>query len=181
MTTSIDILETIQKWLKSEVCSQFKFKKPNDDNISGYNYETVNPDVFLMFPPTRDVNDNKAVVPSITVQFDKRTDLTTKSQGVMHVRLNFATWDPGVHANGEFQRNVEGWRDVLNFVEATLREIENTEYIDNIRIIKEREIESGPLSEQGAIIDFYPYWFSYISFYCEFRVVSTKKKYSELL
>lgn len=182
MTTTIDILESLQKWLQDKVCSQFKFKKPDDENVSGaYNYTLVNPSVFLMFPPSKDVNNNNAVIPSVTIQFDNRTDTPTTNEGIMHVRLNFATWDPGMHTNDGFKRNVEGWRDVLNFVEATLQELKNTEFVDGIRVLKERGIESGPISEQGAIIDFYPYWFAYVSFYCGFKITSTKKKYSEFL
>ncbi|MGN0015511.1 MAG: hypothetical protein ACI37T_08860 [Candidatus Gastranaerophilaceae bacterium] len=182
MTTSIEVLESIQAWLKDNVCSEFKFKKPDDENTAnGYNYELVSPEVFLMFPPTKDVNGNKPVVPSITVQFDERSDALIKGKNTMHIRLNFATWDPGLHTGDGFQRNIEGWRDVLNFVEATLRGLENAEFINDIRIVKELEIKNGPITEQDAIINFYPYWFSYISFYCEFRAISTKEKYSELL
>jgi hypothetical protein len=183
MTTTVANLETIQKWLRDGICSRLKFKKPDDNKVDGsYQYELVNPEVHLMFVPTGDTMPvDKSVIPSICVQFDERTDRTIEKEGIMHIRLQFAVWDPGIHKESGFERNREGWRDVWNFIDATLEDIRNSEFIGNIRVMKEREIKCGPVTERGAILDFYPYWFAYISFYGEFITTSTKKEYNELL
>lgn len=183
MTTTVAALEMIQEWLLEEVCPNVEYKKPNDEFQDGtYPYERVHPDVHIMYIPSRDISEiPHSIIPSICVQFEKRNDNAVESKGTMDFRLQFATWNPGRHVNGTFERNVEGWRDVWNFVDYTLKKIENTEFLKGIRVIKEVGIECGPISEQGALIDFYPYWFAYLKFTGEFAIAPTKEKYKHLL
>ena len=126
--TTISNLEAVKDWLLKNVCSNVKFKKPDDEQVgAGYKYELVNPDVHILYLPTKDTKqDLKPIVPSICVQFEDGADYLIQKSGVLNFRLQFATWDPGLHANGEFSRNAEGWRDVWNFVDTVKDAIENT-------------------------------------------------------
>ena len=43
-------LDKIKNWLETEICSQFKFKQADDDNVDAtYPYELVNPNVFILY------------------------------------------------------------------------------------------------------------------------------------
>ena len=75
----------------------------------------------------------------------------------------------------------EGWRDAWNFVDTALRMIENAEYIGPLRVMKEDGITFGPVSEQDAVPDFYPYWFAWVEFSAEEPLTRTPKDYQHLL
>ena len=80
-----------------------------------------------------------------------------------------------------FEKNGEGWRDAWNFVDTALRMIENAEYIGPLRVMKEDGITFGPVSEQDAVPDFYPYWFAWVEFAVEEILTRTPKDYQHLL
>lgn len=80
-----------------------------------------------------------------------------------------------------FEKNGEGWRDAWNFVDTALRMIENAEYIGPLRVMKEDGITFGPVSEQDAVPDFYPYWFAWVEFSAEEPLTRTPKDYQHLL
>ena len=80
-----------------------------------------------------------------------------------------------------FQKNGEGWRDAWNFVDTALRLIENAEYIGDLRVIKELGITFGPVAEQDAVPDFYPYWFAWAEFSVEETLTRHAKNYDHLL
>lgn len=181
--TVINNLEVVADWLRLNVCEKLTFKKPDDDKVGdSYKYALVHPDVHIMYAPTKDMMPkNRHVSPSIIVQFDTQKEYAKSHNGLIYFKLGFTTWNPGIHDNGKYERNVEGWRDVWNFVECTKEAIKNTEFINHIRVRLEDGIECGPIKEQGAIADFYPYWFAYLCFTGEFGVATNHKKYSHLL
>jgi phenylacetate-coenzyme A ligase PaaK-like adenylate-forming protein len=77
---------------------------------------------------------------------------------------------------------MDGWRDSFNFADLVLRALENTEYIEGHRIVKEAGIKFGLFTEDGNIWDYYPYWHNWISFTLEAGVVhSTPEIYQNLL
>lgn len=86
-----------------------------------------------------------------------------------------------MHTQDKYERNAEGYRDVLNFVQYVEDALIKEELIGPIRIRLEDGIETGPIKEQGVIADFYPYWFAYLTFTGEFGKTSIHKKYDHLL
>ena len=74
-----------------------------------------------------------------------------------------------------------GWRDAWNFVDTALRLIENAEYLGDLRVIKEKGITFGPVTEQDAVPDFYPYWFAWAEFSIEETLTRNPKSYQHLL
>ena len=80
-----------------------------------------------------------------------------------------------------FVKNGEGWRDAWNFVDTALRLIENAEYLGDLRVIKEKGITFGPVTEQDAVPDFYPYWFAWAEFSVEETLTRNPKSYQHLL
>ena len=181
--STISNLEALAEWLKEEVCNKLTFKKPDDDNVaSEYKYTMVHPDVHIMYPPTKDVTpEDRHVAPSILVQFENQKDFIKQNNGLIYFKLGFSIWNPGIHDKGKYERNIEGWRDVWNFVDFTREAISKTELIKHIRVKLEDGIETGPAKAQGAVADFYPYWFAYLTFTGEYGKSSVHKKYDHLL
>ncbi len=183
MTTTLNNLDTLAAWLKENVCANLEFKKPDDkNNDNSYGYTLVNPDVHVLYIPTKDVlPSDRHAVPSILVQFSDEEVFPKKSNGIINFKLGFATWNPGLHTSEEYTRNAMGFREVWNFVEYTKNALINQEFIGPMRIRLEDGIECGPVQQQGVIADFYPYWFAYLLFSAEFGTAAIHKKYSELL
>lgn len=209
--STVEILETITDWVRKEICANVKLKMPNDDKVDkNYNqvYELVNPAVFTMFMPgyNRLPAHAKRPIPSITVQLESGSDSLNEGKGQARINLQFSVWDPGLHGKDKFfpnkdrdvyhqldgqelldlyERNSEGWRDVWNFIDTALRKIESAEYIgfgDNkYRILKEDGIEYGPATEEKAVVDFYPYWYAWISFSVQYGLTRNNQDIQKFL
>nr|DAW25123.1 MAG TPA: hypothetical protein [Caudoviricetes sp.] len=183
-----------------------QLKLPDDSATdASYPYKLVNPTAFSLFVPSKDRLPPKvpAPIPSVCVQIVDGTDSLTMSSRSIKIRLCFSAWDPGYHgrdifkpkndgsgayvqwqneeAAAFFEKNGEGWRDAWNFVDTALRMIENAEYIGPLRVMKEDGITFGPVSEQDAVPDFYPYWFAWVEFAVEEILTRTPKDYQHLL
>ena len=202
----VNSIETVRGWLNTEVCPLVKLKLPDDNATdASYPYKLVNPAAFSLFVPSKDRTPPKvaAPIPSVCVQLTQgEDDLIEHTRGIK-IRLCFSAWDPGYHGpdiyipqgngigiyiqqyNSEaadfFQKNGEGWRDAWNFVDTALRLIENAEYIGDLRVIKELGITFGPVAEQDAVPDFYPYWFAWAEFSVEETLTRHAKNYDHLL
>lgn len=202
----VNSIETVRGWLNTEVCPLVKLKLPDDNATdASYPYKLVNPAAFSLFVPSKDRTPPKvaAPIPSVCVQLTQgEDDLIEHTRGIK-IRLCFSAWDPGYHGpdiyipqgNGSgtyiqqynseaadlFQKNGEGWRDAWNFVDTALRLIENAEYIGDLRVIKELGITFGPVAEQDAVPDFYPYWFAWAEFSVEETLTRHAKNYDHLL
>lgn len=175
-------LEIIKKWLETEICPQFKFKQADDENIDAtYHYELVNPNVFILYVPPKELISEANRVPSICVQFDDGSESLSGAGGQLAIRLQFATFNPGEHTKDDFKRNTEGWRDVWNLVDFIMERIRSVELIDEIRILKENGIKYGPISDQGQIPNFYPYYFAWMTFSVEYGIPSSKAQINALL
>ena len=175
-------LEKIKNWLETEICPNFKFKQADDENVDAtYPYELVNPNVFILYVPPKELVGEKNRVPSICLQFEEGSESMAGGSGVLNLRLQFSIFNPGEHNFGEFTRNTEGWRDVWNFVDYIMEHLRNTELIDGIRIIKENGIKYGPISDQGQIPNFYPYYFAWVSFSVEYGIPTSKAQIRNLL
>ena len=175
-------LDKIKNWLETEICSQFKFKQADDDNVDAtYPYELVNPNVFILYVPPKELIGEKNRVPSICLQFEEGNESLSATSGVLNLRLQFSIFNPGEHNFGEFKRDTEGWRDVWNFIDYIMERLRSTELIDGIRIIKENGIKYGPISDQGQIPNFYPYYFAWVSFSVEYGIPTSKAQIRNLL
>lgn len=183
MATIINNLNTLADWLSDNVCANLEFKKPDDrQNDNSYSYTLVHPDVHIMFLPTRDIlTDSRYAVPSILVQFESEHIYPKNSKGSINIRLGFSTWNPGQHTSDAYERNTDGYIDVINFAEYTRDALINEELIGSMRIKLEDGIECGPIKEKGTIVDYYPYWYAYLTFIAEFNKSAIHNKYSNLL
>lgn len=198
--TLVQSIEKTVDWLNASVCSQISLKLPDDyRNDTDYDVEYVKPTAFPLYVPGKDrlPPSVPAPIPSVCVQFMEGSDDLLKRRRQLQIRLCLACWNPGEHggevllprknanalggfsfysATGEaaqtYARNMEGWRDLFNFADLTLNELEGTEYIDGLRLVKESGIKFGLFTEDGNIWDYYPYWHSWITFTLEAGVVA---------
>lgn len=201
----VNSVEIVREWLTANVCPLVELKLPDDSATdASYPYKLVNPAAFSLFVPSKDRTPPNvaAPIPSVCVQLVEGDDnMIGRTRGIK-IRLCFSAWDPGYHGpdiytpkgNGStyvqqyneaalayFVKNGEGWRDAWNFVDTALRVIENAEYIGELRVVKENGIKFGPVKEEDAIPDFYPYWFAWAEFSVEEALTRNPKSYSHLL
>lgn len=200
----VNSIEVVKDWLTEKVCPLVKLKLPDDNATdASYPYKLVNPAAFSLFVPTKDrmPPNIAAPIPSVCVQLVSGSDDIINSSRGTKIRLLFSAWDPGYHepdifkpkgdgtyiqqyneeAATTFEKNGEGWRDAWNFVDTALRVIENSEYIGELRVIKEEGINFGPVTEQDSVVDFYPYWFAWVEFSIEETLARNPKTYNHLL
>lgn len=183
--TIYESIEKVTDWLNQNVCPKIKLKLPDDEqNGDKYKVEAVNPTAFAMYQPGKDKlpPNVKAPFPSVVVQLLEGTDDVVNRNGQLKLQLSFTVWNPGDHETGDgFVRNADGWRDVWVFVDRTLREIENTEYLNGLRVVKELNITFGQFQQEGQISDLYPYWGAWVILTVERGIARTGAAYSEYL
>lgn len=208
--TLVQSIDRVVDWIAENVCSRITLKLPDDDrNDADYSVQYVRPAAFPLYVPGKDrlPPSVPAPIPSVCVQLTEGSDDLLKHRRQLNIRLCLSCWNPGIHggeilhakkldsaaggysyyrADGEeaetYTRNMDGWRDSINFADIVLREIENAEYIAGHRLVKEQGIKYGPFSEEGNIWDYYPYWHNWISFTLEAGVsAATPKQYEEFL
>lgn len=206
----VESIDKVVAWLNDSVCSQIQLKLPDDfKNDKEYGVEYVQPAAFPLYTPGKDrlPPNVRAPIPSVCVQLTEGSDDLLKRQRRLQIRFCLACWNPGEHGGeifhprkneaavggysyyrltGEaaktYKRNMDGWRDSLNFADLVLREIENAEFIAGHRLVKEQGIKFGLFTEDGNIWDYYPYWHNWISFTLEAGVVArTPREYENLL
>lgn len=201
----VNTLDIVKDWLEANVCPLVELKLPNDSAIADeYPYELIHPAALALFVPSKDRMGPKikAPIPSVCVQIISGNDSLSDHNRAIKLRLCFSTWDPGYHAQdifiptqsegdlqeynrrvtAAFEKNSEGWRDCWNFVDTTLRVVENAEYIgDKLRVAKESGISFGPITEQEDIVDYYPYWFAWVEFSVEEVLLRNPASYNQFL
>ena len=209
--TITQCIERVTDWLNESVCPKIMLKLPDDNqNGKQYKVEAVNPTAFSMYQPGKDKLPPNVVAPfpSVVVQLLEGSDDMAAKSGRMKIQLSFTAWNPGNHtgeltratktttATGSddlnvstggvaseqaFTRDAEGWKDVWNFVDRALREIENAEYMNDVRVVKELPITYGQFQQEGQISDLYPYWGAWVIFTIERGLARTGAAYSEFL
>ena len=202
----VSILDDVRNWVEEEICSKIKLKVPPDDtepNDRDYDHTMANPVAFSMYVPTKDKlpPDIKSVYPSVCVRFIDGTDDMVSKSGSIGIQLCFSAWNPGLHgtdflmpqgdgvyrrwtgpeAKDYFQRYGEGWRDVWNFVDLALRAVESTSSIKGHCIDISTPVKFGPLTEQEAITDYYPFWFAWLSFQLKYPLMRNNQEINEFL
>lgn len=195
--TIAECIDNLTDWLNESVCPKIKLKLPDDtQNGTLYKLTEVNPTAFAMYQPGKDKLPPgvSAPFPSVVVQLLEGSDNMTESNRRMKLQLSFTAWNPGTHAgelkradgtttdsDKSFTRNAEGWKDVWRFVDRALREIENAEYMNGLRVVKELPITFGQFQQEGQISDLYPYWGAWAIFTIESGLARTGASYSEYL
>ena len=175
-------LDKIKNWLETEICPQFKFKQADNENVDDtYPYKLVNPSIFLLYVPPKELIGEATRAPAICIQFDEVQENLMNASGILNIRLQFSVFNPGKHFKGDFKRDTEGWRDLWNFIDHIMERLRNVELIDDIRIIKENGIKCGPISDQGQIPNFYPYYFAWMNFSIEYGIPTSKAQIRNLL
>lgn len=185
MTPIVTAIDALTDWARDHICNQIKLKVPPENTAavdSGYSYKLENPEALPMYLPPSDKLPKgvRFTNPSLCVRFLKAGDSVAKDEGYVDVQFLFSVWDPGDHGedlflpNGDgsytkqadpgFEKGSSGWRDVWNFVDIARRELESVTSIKGMSIDKSTDIEYGPITEQEAIVDFYPFWYSWLSF-----------------
>lgn len=183
----VHVIDTLTEWARQNVCELVKLKMPPPNleaNDAEYDYKLVTPTAFPMYVPTSEKLPPSihSPYPSLCVRFIKGADELSGNTGYLDVQFCFSVWDPGLHGpdvlypnedqsfhrpgaeKSEFTRNGNGWRDAWNFVDTALRAVESVTRIGGYTIDRSTPVEFGPLTEQEAIPDFYPFWFAWISF-----------------
>jgi hypothetical protein len=194
--TIVTILDEVTKWAKQNICNKIQLKvppkgpAPNDD---GYDYKTANPVAFTMYVPTEDKlpKNIPSAFPSLCVRFLKAQDDLAAMKGTMAIQLLLSAWNPGTHSRDRFtadtedpfrwfedqaartvfERNSDGWRDIWNFTDIALQAIESVSHISGYVIDRSVPVEFGPLTEQDGAMDYYPFWFTWVSFQISYPLV----------
>ena len=185
MKPIVSVIDTLTAWAKGNICSQIRLKVPPENDAvmdSGYIYQLENPEAIPMYLPPSDKLPNgiRFANPSLCVRFVKAGDSVAKNEGYVDIQFLFSAWDPGDHGkdvytpNGDgsyrqqddpaFIKGSSGWRDVWNFVDIARRALESVTSIEGLAIDKGTDIEYGPITEQEAIVDYYPNWYSWLTF-----------------
>lgn len=203
--TVLQSIDNVVKWLSLNVCDKITFKVPDDDaNDANYGVKYATPAAFPLYVPGKDrlPPSVPAPIPSVCVQLMEGEDNLPEKKRRLKIRLCLACWNPGEHgdeifhpqkdlttatgysyyrenkaAEQSYARNMEGWKDSFNFIDLTLRELEITEYIEGLRLVKEDGVKFGLFTEDGNIYDYYPYWHSWITFTLEAGVVANNPKF----
>lgn len=207
MPTLTNIVDRVCAWTDENICQKVMLKVPPDDmekaDGAGYEYTEAHPACFPLFVPSSDKLPPKvnAPIPSLCVRIIDGED--GRSTGSVNLEMCFATWNPGTHgqdilklvdgkrlihaewkgseAEAYFKRNAEGWRDIWNWIDTALRELESTASIDGLPIDRDKGIKFGPMKEDDGIPDYYPFWFASIGFTINRPIVRNVKEYDEFL
>ena len=162
----INLIDSITEWLDKTVCAKLKFKAParGGREGAGYEYKLVKPQAFPCFCPPQD-GTNLPTTPSVTVQIDGFTEeLTAESE--VKIALVFAIWNPGLHDNRgftpKFEKNLDGWRDLWRFIDATRLAIKKNFNVMGFEVIG--DIAGRPLAGDSAIMGTYPFFFGEVTF-----------------
>ncbi len=203
--TSIGIMDALTEWME-DICADVQLKVPNDDlNDDAYEFSWGSPSVFQYFVPPDEITtitDHR--VPSVCIQIEKTVDDYTGKSGVgkvMDVRLVIQTWNPGIHVDlvptedtsqvggavytltdEEYERNLDGWKDVVNLQDMIVRSLQANEIIEGMQVDVEN-IEYGPYKDENDnIYVLYPYYAGYITFKLKTGVVRVvPESYKDIL
>jgi hypothetical protein len=162
--TTMNILESLQKFLQNNVCNEIKLKKPSDKNVN--NYELVIPNVFIMnLPPKSNLPIGiESAIPCIIVNFDD--GIAEPNTASLNIRLDIAIYSPGFHSieNGNtlFALDGEGWRDLVNFTDKIRDTIEKNQVLDNL--IMQYPIKYGTYQKEQQNPELDPYFYGWITF-----------------
>ena len=202
----VKILDDVTAWARQNICSKIELKVPpkNDEpNDYDYKYKTANPVAFTMFVPTEDrlPKNIPSAFPSLCVRFIEGEDDLSNMNGTIGIQFLLSAWNPGKHssdsfvvqqndpfkwvndpgADKEFERNGEGWRDIWNFTDIAVQAIESVTNISGYKIDRSVPVKFGPLTEQEAVPDYYPFWFTWVTFQLKYPLMRKIEEVQEFL
>ena len=139
--------------------------------------------------------------PSLCVRFIEGTDDLATMKGTIGIQFLLSAWSPGTHGaeqyiskqgdfyswtpdpatEKQFQRNGEGWRDIWNFTDIAVQAVESVTEIAGYEIDRSVPVKFGPLTEQEAISDYYPFWFTWVTFQLTYPLRRNIKEADKLL
>lgn len=185
----VKILDDVTEWARQNICSKIELKVPpknSEPNDYEYDYKLANPVAFTMFVPTEDrlPKNTPSAFPSLCVRFIEAEDDFASMKGTVGIQFLLSAWNPGTHgqdmiapqpgdgltwvsdpdAKNSFERNGEGWRDIWNFTDIAVRAVESATNISGYEIDRSVPVKFGPLTEQEAVPDYYPFWFTWVTF-----------------
>lgn len=184
----VHLIDTVTEWARQNVCERITLKVPPANtmpNDGDYAFELATPVAFPLYIPSAEKTAPNVhfTTPSLCVRLLEGQDAQDTGKGFVDVQMVFSAWDPGYHSKDEFQpngdgtfrrgavspthfqRSVDGWRDVWNFVDIALRAVENTVIIGGgYTIDKKTPVKFGPVVDQESLTGFYPFWFAWITF-----------------
>lgn len=207
--TVVRIIDTVTEWIRDTICPQIKLKVPPEIETEAtdqdYDFQLATPAAFSLYVPTQEKLPPSipSPFPSICVRFLEGADDIGAERGSIGIQLYFSAWDPGTHskdvlhqnpnnameyrrwsgpeAEDYFRRTGDGWRDVWNMVDIAIRELESATNISGLVIDRSQPIKFGPLTEQEAIADYYPFWFAWASFYIQYPITRNIRGVEEFL
>lgn len=202
------IIDAVTAWAEDAICRGILLKAPDDD-ANAENRGLIEPVAFPIYLPSSErLPPNVAApIPSICVLVKNGKDEPGERRRVLNMRLTVAVWNPGRHGSEMrypqddpfaelgrryegpsspedrllYERNMTGWGDVWNLADRAIAAVENTEYIAGMRLMKEDGVTYGPFEEDGAVYDFYPYWFLWIDFSLEAGNEPRSEQYAAFL
>ncbi len=202
----VKLLDDVTKWARDNICSKIELKVPppnGEPNDYDYQYKTANPVAFTMFVPTEDrlPKGVPSAFPSLCVRFLEGEDNLTSMNGTIGIQFLLSAWNPGNHssdsfvmqpdgsfrkgtgpnAKEQFERNGEGWRDIWNFADIAVQAIESVTNISGYKIDRSVPVKFGPLTEQEAVPDYYPFWFTWVTFQLKYPLVRKIENANEFL
>ena len=202
----VKILDDVTKWARQNICSKIELKVPpkgTEPNDYDYEYKVANPVAFTMYVPAEDKlpKNIPSAFPSLCVRFIEGEDDLTKMNGTIGIQFLLSAWNPGKHisdvliaqdgdpmrwqANTDtsvsFERNGEGWRDIWNFTDIAVQAVESVTHISGYKIDRSIPVKYGPLTEQEAVPDFYPFWFTWVSFQLTYPLMRNIEETQEFL
>ena len=206
MATLTDIVDRVTAWTAANICEKVKLKAPPEDEAAdgaGYEYNLVTPACFPFFVPGSDKLPPgvSSPFPNACVRIVEGED--GRSTGEINLEIMFSVWNPGTHgrdvlkpveglpdtfrewnddeAAAYYSRNAEGWRDLWNWIDTALRELESAASIDGLKIDRERGFRFGPLKDENGIPDMWPFYFGFVGFTINRPIVRNIKEYDDML
>lgn len=162
-------LESIAEFLKENVVSKFKLKKPPDFDIPKgglskdeiekiNNTDLVNPAVYTGWVPPKNFLDSYGYdIPGMIVMLDDGSDDNEETQ--LNFRIKIVTYDLGLSdEEGRVTPNAQGFKDLLNVITRIRLELQLNPIV-NENIVINKPIEWNMDEEQS-----YPYWSANVKF-----------------
>lgn len=202
----VKILDDVTTWARQNICSKIELKVPpknTEPNDYEYQYKTANPVAFTMYVPTEDKlpANIPSAFPSLCVRFIEGTDDLSQMCGTIGIQFLLSVWNPGTYGpdrldpssdnvlnwqqnpdtDSQFERNGNGWRDVWNFTDIAVRAVESVTNISGYAIDRTIPVKFGPLTEQEAVPDFYPFWFTWVTFQLKYPLLRDIEQVQEFL
>lgn len=181
----VNTLDVVAEWIKKEVCRGWKLKAPTkSEQTDRYDYQLMEPNVYALYEPTNSDRppSKKPLVPAICIQLVNGSDAIVEGRRSYKIRLSFSTYQPGIHdadvfypkhtkdgtrvyrrgRKKTFQYSEDGWRDLWNLIDRTIRKIEDANAIGTLALDKPQGISFGVFSYQDEMPDLYPFWLGWV-------------------